>query len=204
MRKWIDILGLAATLIAVFLVVNFIHFQNFLVYVVLYSCLLDAVIASAIVLPLYWFGRRARAGADRQLATTEFALTAITANLAIVIYAIMGPTVIDRSLSIYIVEKLHDRGGQISEAALREVFIKEYMPEYRLIDVRLTEQVSSGTAVIRNGCVILTPRGEIVAKATAAYRKLLLPKKRVLMGQVTDQLTDPFRDRAPQVDVSCK
>lgn len=199
MSKWIEITAIVAGLVITFLAVNLIHFQFFRVYVVLYSCLLDALIASLIVLPAYGFLRYAKGG----LATTEFTLAALVGNLAIVVYAIMGPTVIDRSLSIYIVEKLANRGGHISEAALHDVFVKEYMPEYRLLDVRLTEQISSGTAVIKDGCISLTPRGAFIASAMSAYRKFLLPKKRVLMGQVTDELTDPFRNHTPQVDVTC-
>jgi hypothetical protein len=200
MSKWIEIAALVASLVVAFLIVNLIHFQFFQVYVVLYSCLLDALLASAIVLPAWWFLR----GKTGALAVTEFTLAALVGNLAIIIYAIMGPTVVDRSLSIYIVEKLADRGGQISEAALHDVFVKEYMPEYRLLDVRLTEQVSSGTAVIKDGCIILTPRGAFLASAMSAYRKIFLPRKRVLMGEVTDELTDPFRNRTPQVDVTCR
>ena len=78
-------------------------------------------------------------------------------------------------------EKLHNRGGQISLAAMSEVFAKEYLPEYRLVDVRLTEQVTSGTVIIKDGCIILTPRGEFVANLMSLYRKTFLPKKRDLL-----------------------
>jgi hypothetical protein len=88
-------------------------------------------------------------------------------------------------------------------AALHDVFAKEHMPGYRLLDVRLIEQVSSGVAVIKDGCIMLTPRDAFIASAMSAYRKLFLPKKRILIGQVTDELTDPFRNRTPQVDVTC-
>jgi len=106
-------------------------------------------------------------------------------------------------VAFLIVEKLANRGGHISEAALHDVFVKACMPGYRLLHVRLTEQVSSGAAVIKDGCIMLTPRGAFIASAMSASRKLFLSTKRILMGQVTDELTDPFRNRTPQVDVTC-
>jgi hypothetical protein len=60
--------------------------------------------------------------------------------------AISVPTVIDRSLSFYILEKLQQRGGGIRYAAFEQVFTQEYLKEHRLVDVRLTEQLESGTA----------------------------------------------------------
>src|SRR5690606_25906613 len=69
------------------------------------------------------------------------------------------PTVVDRSLSFYLLEKLQQRGGGIRQSAFEDVFTQEYMVEHRLVDVRLTEQLESGTIVIENGCVKLTPQG---------------------------------------------
>ncbi|MEM9150716.1 MAG: hypothetical protein AAGB19_09725 [Cyanobacteria bacterium P01_F01_bin.3] len=130
-------------------------------------------------------------------------LVSIASNLLILLYAVMGPTVIDRSLSLYIVEKLDQRGGQISEAAMGDVFVREYLPEFRLVDVRLTEQVASGTARIEDGCVILTEKGRQLSAFVGFYRRTFLPKKRYLRGEITDQLTKPFANAKAIVDTSC-
>ncbi|WP_216074005.1 hypothetical protein, partial [Acinetobacter baumannii] len=61
------------------------------------------------------------------------------------VFAISVPTVIDRSLSFYILEKLQQRGGGIREDAFRQVFTEEYVREHHLVEVRLTEQLQSGT-----------------------------------------------------------
>ena len=74
-----------------------------------------------------------------------------------------------------------------------DVFKDEYMPEFRLVDVRLTEQLQSGTIAIENGCVKLTPRGERLATLSRFIRTTLLPKHRLLAGVYTDALVDPFR-----------
>ena len=51
-------------------------------------------------------------------------------------FAISVPTVIDRSLSFYLLEKLQQRGGGIRQDRFQDVFVNEYMAEHRLVDVR--------------------------------------------------------------------
>ena len=92
----------------------------------------------------------------------------------------------------YILEKIQQRGGGIKKSSFDDVIIREYMLEHRLIDVRLTEQLQSGTITIENDCVKLTERGKIIAVFSRNFRKNFLPKKRLLMGSYTDELIDPF------------
>ena len=114
------------------------------------------------------------------------------------------PTVIDRSLSFYILEKLQQRGGGIKQDSFEQIFTQEYVKEYRLVDVRLTEQLQSGTIIIENGCVKLTEKGERVANFGRYFRKHWLPKERLLMGKYTDDLTDPFRSSTASPNYTCK
>ena len=197
--KLIELVALSAAFGALFLIINYLHFQNLTVRVILYACAVDAIVASIIVLGLYWALWRQRS----VLLVSEVVLTAIASNLLILLYAVMGPTVIDRSLSLYIVEKLDQRGGEIAEDKMGDVFTNEYLPEFRLVDVRLTEQVASGTAVIEDGCVKLTSKGRGLAAFVRFYRKTFLPKKRYLRGEVTDQLTRPFEQQLTIVDAAC-
>jgi len=119
-------------------------------------------------------------------------------------FAISVPTVIDRSLSFYLLEKLQQRGGGIRQDRFQDVFVKEYMIEHRLVDVRLTEQLQSGTIEIRNGCVRLTERGQRLVGFSRWFRANLLPRHRLLMGEYTDDLTDPFRNSTATVDYTCR
>jgi hypothetical protein len=119
-------------------------------------------------------------------------------------FAISVPTVIDRSLSFYILEKLQQRGGGIKLDAFDQVFTQEYVKEHRLMDVRLTEQQQSGTIVIRNGCVVLTDWGQTIATTSRFFRNHFLPKQRLLMGEYSDDLTDPFRNSVKRVDYQCQ
>jgi len=165
---------------------------------VLYSAVLDAVIAAAIsgallfVLP--YFSR---------LGTFEKMQLALIWMMAGYIFAISVPTVIDRSLSFYILEKIQQRGGGIRLDRFEDVFTKEYVKEHHLVEIRLTEQQESGTISISNGCVRLTERGEMLARMSRYFRQHFLPKQRLLMGQYSDVLTDPFRNSAAVSDYQC-
>ncbi len=72
-----------------------------------------------------------------------------------------------------------------------------------MVEVRLTEQLQSGTIVIQDGCVKLTPWGMRLATFSRFYRQNLLPTHRLLMGQYTDALTDPFRNSVMATDYRC-
>jgi hypothetical protein len=186
--------------IAVFLVVNTIHFQLLSVGVVLYDSLLDAAIATAIVYVASLILHRQD---DGRLSVLERLLSITIGGLLCALYAVLGPAIIDRSLSIYILEKLEQRGGGIKFDALPGVFINEYIPEHRLTDIRVTEQLQSGTIRLKDGCVYLTTRGKAIVSFSRFYRLNILPKKREIMGEYTDALTDPFRNSVKDVTYKC-
>jgi small basic protein len=118
-------------------------------------------------------------------------------------FAISLPTVIDRSLSFYILEKLDQRGGGIRFDAFNDIFTKEYVKEHRLVDVRLTEQMESGTIVVEGDCVKLTKKGRKIVKFSTMFRHNLLPKHRLLMGQYSSDLTNPFKDSIESPNYLC-
>lgn len=118
--------------------------------------------------------------------------------------AISVPTVIDRSLSFYILEKLQQRGGAIKQDAFAQIFQEEYLKEHRLVDVRLTEQVNSGTIYLANSCVILTKRGNTLATFSRFFRQNLLSKKRLLVNEYVSDLTDPFSESVVNEYYTCK
>jgi hypothetical protein len=51
--------------------------------------------------------------------------------------------------------------------------------------------------------VELTPRGQRMANFSRWFRAHWLPRQRLLMGEYTDDLTNPFRDGAKPVDYAC-
>jgi hypothetical protein len=176
--------GLFIALLALFYV---LHVWYVPVSVVLYGALIDAALAAVATLVVMALFRRRLpfTGFERVLLVCIWLLGGFA-------FAITIPTVLDRSLSFYILEKLQQRGGGIREAELEHVFVTEYIPEFRLMDVRITEQLNSGTVTIEDGCVRLTPRGELLAGVSRFFRLNLLPKQRILDGVPTDALVDPF------------
>jgi len=193
--------AIAATALFVMLlgIVYYVHIAFFRINVIFYAAIADAVIA-ALLAGMALFS----VGYFRQLGHFEKSLLLVIWLLAGYGFAISVPTVIDRSLSFYILEKLQQRGGGIRQESMEDVFTKEYVKEYRLVDVRLTEQLESGTIVIKNGCVKLTEKGNAIATFGVFFRQNLLPKKRLLMGMYTDVLTDPFRSGLKDPGYHCK
>jgi hypothetical protein len=74
------------------------------------------------------------------------------------------------------------------------------MSEAKLVEVRLTEQLESGTILIRDGCVKLTRKGEAIASFGQYFRRNWLPERRLLMGSYSDALVDPFRHSTRNVE----
>lgn len=197
--KFIKYLIVNVLFLTLLLTIYVAHIYFFKVNVLFYSSLFDGVLAAVLILLLintikYFeiFTRFERF----QLVISLFLLGYI--------FAISVPTVIDRSLSFYTLEKLQQRGGGIKLEAFEDVFTKEYVKEHRLIDVRLTEQLQSGTIVLRGACVMLTERGERIATLSRFFRAHFLPKERLLMGEYSDSLTDPFRNSSAAVDYQCR
>ena len=199
-RRLVSGLALTLLLLALFLVVNFVHFRFFPVRVVAYDALLDVGIAAALAVAVYLVLLPRRLATNRLESMLFLAIGALCAAL----FAIMVPTVIDRSLSAYILEKLDQRGGGIREAAFEDILIQEFFPEHQLVAIRLTEQLNSGTITIHDGCVRLTPRGERIARLTRFYRTTLLPRRREILGRFSDDLTDPFRNSVADVNYTCR
>ncbi len=197
-RKILSALAASAMYGGLLCVIYGVHVRFFPVDVVFYAAVLDGVLAVMVAGFLVFLP-----GCCAVFTSFEKLLLVMVWLLAGYAWAVTVPTVIDRSLSIYILEKLQQRGGALRQEAMKEVFVREYLREHRLVEVRLTEQLESGTILLENGCVILTPKGAGIAAFTRYFRKHWLPKKRLLMREYTDVLTDPFRDSAPTPEAVC-
>jgi hypothetical protein len=176
-----------------------IYINYFKVDVVFYASLCIALLSVILYSILIWAVPFFKEFSDFEK-TQQVLITLLTGY----VFAISLPTVIDRSLSFYILEKLQQRGGGILYDKFPYIFTNEYVRESRLVDIRITEQLQSGTIKIENGCVRLTKKGDTIASFGKFFRKNLLPKKRLLLNEYTDQLTDPFA-RSDQVpDYLCR
>ncbi len=195
-QKLVAAITASACFVVLLLAVYVIHSRYFAVNVVLYSAIIDALIAS--VLAGIVLG-----GAIRTLTGFEKTLLMVIWLLGGYGFAISVPTVLDRSLSVYILQKIQQRGGGILESEFEKVFTREYVKEHRLMDVRLTEQLESGTIEIVDGCVRLTPRGAAIATVSRFLRREFLPQRRLLMGEYSDDLVDPLNRSPDYSDYLC-
>jgi hypothetical protein len=197
--KYLKFLGLSLFFGSLLLIVYIFHVRFIPVNVVFYGAMFDALLATILTIVfcklLRWFGSFSK------FEITQMACIWILVGYA---FAISVPTVIDRSLSFYILEKLQQRGGGIKLSAFEQIFTQEYVNEHRLLDVRITEQQQSGTIMIRDGCVLLTDRGQVIATVGRYFRNHFLPKQRLLMGEYSDDLTDPFRRSVARDDYRCQ
>jgi hypothetical protein len=197
--KYLKLLIATVVYVLLLLVIYVLHVRYVPVNVVFYSAILDAVLATILAANLIatvrWFRVFTR------FETLQLCCIWLLLGYS---FAISVPTVIDRSLSFYILEKLQQRGGGIKLDAFDQVFTQEYVKEHRLVDVRLTEQQQSGTVEIKDGCVKLTAWGQTIASSSRYFRAHFLPKQRLLMGKYSDDLTDPFRNSVERVDYRCQ
>ena len=197
--KYLKFVIATAVYTLLLLVIYVLHVRYVPVNVVFYSAILDAVLATilaaALIATVRWFKVFTR------FETLQLCCIWLLLGYS---FAISVPTVIDRSLSFYILEKLQQRGGGIKLDAFDQVFTQEYVKEHRLVDVRLTEQQQSGTVEIKDGCVKLTAWGQTIASSSRYFRAYFLPKQRLLMGKYSDDLTDPFRNSVERMDYRCQ
>lgn len=196
-KKTLQLILIVCLFIACLIATNIIHNLYFHVNVVLFSTLLDVVFSLIIVMGILstfkWF---------RKFTSFEILSVAIILVLTGYVYAISLPTLIDRSLSIYLLEKINQKNG-VDLNVVDQLISKEYVKDHQLAKVRITEQLESGTIVIKNGCVLLTPKGEFIVKIASYIQKNLLPKKRLLMGEYNDSLTDPLARKSSTEEFSC-
>jgi hypothetical protein len=198
-KKPLVIILLIGLYLLVFVSLNVAHFQFVPVTVVLYAALFDAALAAVLTGALFLALHRKWP----PVSVTERVLALGIGFLTATIYSIVVPTLIDRSLSVYVLEKLHQYGGGIKQDAFGDVIKRDYFDERRVIDARLTEQLHSGTITIKNGCVHLTPRGELVMRLSQLYGQALLPKRRDLMGTISSGSAVQSQDSAAVISHGC-
>lgn len=197
--KYLKFFILMLVFVVALAMIYVIHSWYFKVDVVFYSAIADGVLAAVVTLlvasTFKWF---------KTFTIFEKLQTFVICLLLGYGFAISVPTVIDRSLSMYILEKLQQRGGGIQLAAFDAVLKDEYMKEHRLAEIRLTEQLQSGTIVIEKGCVKLTEWGHFVATTTTWFRQTLLPKNRLIGDTYSSDLTNPIQKSVLRTDYLCK
>lgn len=91
------------------------------------------------------------------------------------LYLLLIPTVLDRSLSVYMLSQLQP-ATPISTIALASNVQGNYFSDYDVISTRLIEQSVSGNISVDGDNIEITSRGERIVALTENYRTLLASK----------------------------
>lgn len=200
--KNIKFLIIVLIYLLILICIYIIHVNNFNVKVIFYSSLLDSVIAILFLIPVI----KNRIFFDSVFNKFEKLQICVICLLIGYCFSISIPTVLDRSLSFYILQKI-DQRGSIKVSDFESIFTQEYVKEHQLVDIRLTEQLVSGTIEISNDCVKLTERGKRLVIASLWFRKYLLAKNRLINDEYTNKLTLPFDNQLNTINnylINCK
>lgn len=120
------------------------------------------------------------------------------------LYSVIGPTVIDRSLSIYLLEEVLDNGGKVKKEALEEIIRNDYLFEHQVAKIRMTEQLKSGTIELHGNCIVITKWGELIVHLSRKFREHFLPNKRLLGENYTNELINANQRSGPLSDYKCR
>ena len=195
--KYLYSIGFLIFFIFLLIIIYTIYINHFNVNVLLYSSLFCVLISLAIA-TIFLFSIKVK-----YLNLFEKILMLIICALTGYSLVLSLPTVIDRSLSFYILEKLNQRGGGIKVDKMDLVFTKEYLKEHRLIDIRLTEQLKTKTVIIDKNCLRLTSKGKKIVGFSTIFRQYFLPKQRLIRDKYTDELISPLDNETVIPDYLC-
>ena len=195
--KYLFSIGFLIFFIFLLIIIYTIYINQFNVNVLLYSSLF-CVLISLTIATIFLFSIKVKYVNffEKILILIICALTGYSLVLSL-------PTVIDRSLSFYILEKLDQRGGGIKVDKMDIVFTKEYLKEHRLIDIRLTEQLKTKTVIIDKNCLRLTSKGKKVVRFSNIFRQYFLPRQRLIRDKYTDELISPLDNETNVPDYLC-
>ncbi len=142
--------------------------------VILYSLLFDTIIALLVLTVCLIFINRKYYFSDNILITIFFLLT-ITQSL--IIYSLLIPTVVDRSLSIYLLKHLDKNKGSLTMSELTKIAKDDYFKDMNVLETRINEQLATGSIEVVNNEVVLTDKGKNLIYIFSFIKSFLLPRK---------------------------
>jgi len=77
-----------------------------------------------------------------------------------VIFLVVFPVTIDRSLTVYLLGQLSEHPAGMTEGELNDQLIRQYVGEYRGVSRRMREQMVTGNVTRDGERFVLTPQGE--------------------------------------------
>lgn len=157
--------------ILLFLIINITHFKMLGAKVILYTCIIDAILACVIQTIVMFF-------ICKNDSKMVIALTAWSTFLIIMLYSILVPTLVDRSLSIYVLRTVSRAEGSVKLADFDGLLQKGYFREMDVTNQRIIEQTASGTIIIKGEDIQLTRKGRLIISLAGIIERYFLPNDR--------------------------
>lgn len=88
-------------------------------------------------------------------------MSAVSLGLSVnVIFLVIFPVTIDRSVSVYLLGQLSGHPAGMTETELSEQLVRQYVVQYRGVDRRMREQISTGNVELQGDRFFLTQQGK--------------------------------------------
>ena len=139
-------------ILVIFLIIHVTHFRLLRPEIVLKACVIDIVSSCLIGFAIYAF-------ILKHDLFVSFS-SAITMLLGLAIYAVLVPTMVDRSLSVYMLVYLEEsKDGVLAKEDLKKMLIND-----TILDKRIAEHLRAGAIEVDGEKIKITTKGKIVSK----------------------------------------
>ena len=115
----------ASLYVLLFLIVYLIHVNFLEINVIFYAAIFDATLSLILFAIIFFLTKWPNYYNTLEILQSFIIFLLIGYSLSISL-----PTVIDRSLSFYILEKISAHNGSIKSSAMRDIFINDYINQY--------------------------------------------------------------------------
>ncbi len=151
-EKFLHYLLASLLILVIFLIIHVLHFRLLKPEIVLKACVIDVILSCLSGFIIYAFLLK------NDLFVSFSAM--VTMLLGLALYAVLVPTMVDRSLSVYMLVYLQESAqGFLSKEDLKKMLIND-----SILDKRIQEHLRAGAIEIDGDKIKITEKGRIVSK----------------------------------------
>lgn len=161
--------------LSLFLGVIYVASFHFLHSETVYYFGIGAILVGAIILAIIFLAlfRKIKFAFEKlSLAARDFFPCLLTAVFIIYSFHITFPSLIDRSISIYLLNQLAEEGGSASLSDLQQRFLNGYVSGVSVVCRRMAEQIETGNITHNGSIYSLTPRGQKTIQSLRAFAEI--------------------------------
>lgn len=118
---------------------------------------------------------------------------ALAASTLVYAFHITVPTIIDRSISLYILSRMDGKSSGVNVGELQESFLNGYVSKNNAVCRRLDEQIVSGNIRFENGKYFITDNGERVINILRVVARLVHRSEYYVTESMSDSLLYKYK-----------